>query len=143
MSNEQAAPETKGVTAELLATVDLGSEIEGMAGHQLRMRMVTIEPGGVLVASPLVVYEPVEVVLRRGRGVLAVGERGAAAAGAVIADHRVILARSCPRLVEEEHGGRAHDGRICLVAQTARGDEPGSVAGDGEGLRRGADERRR
>jgi quercetin dioxygenase-like cupin family protein len=48
MSNEQGAPETKGVTTELLATVDLGSEIEGMAGHQLRMRMVTIEPGGVV-----------------------------------------------------------------------------------------------
>ena len=47
MSDEQAAPETKGVTAELLATVDLGPEIEGMAGRQLRMRMVTIEPGGV------------------------------------------------------------------------------------------------
>jgi quercetin dioxygenase-like cupin family protein len=47
MSNEQAPPETKGVTAELLATVDLGPEIEGMAGRQLRMRMVTIEPGGV------------------------------------------------------------------------------------------------
>ena len=47
MSNEQAAPETKGVTAESLATVDLGFEIEGMAGRQLRMRMVTIEPGGV------------------------------------------------------------------------------------------------
>jgi quercetin dioxygenase-like cupin family protein len=78
MSNEQAAPETKGVTVELprrilntglvggrlprsgtrsniqllpyslvLATVDLGPEIEGMAGRQLRMRMVTIEPGGV------------------------------------------------------------------------------------------------
>src|SRR3546814_20163373 len=30
-----------------LATVDLGPEIEGMAGRQLRMRMVTIEPGGV------------------------------------------------------------------------------------------------
>ena len=43
MSNEQAAPETKGVTVKLLATVDLGPEIEGMAGRQLRMRMVTIE----------------------------------------------------------------------------------------------------
>ena len=32
MSNEQAAPETKGVGVELLATVDLGPEIEGMAG---------------------------------------------------------------------------------------------------------------
>jgi quercetin dioxygenase-like cupin family protein len=48
MSNEQVAPETKGVTVKLLATVDLGPEIEGMAGRQLRMRMVTIEPGGVL-----------------------------------------------------------------------------------------------
>jgi len=47
MSEEQAAPETKGVTTDLLATVDLGPEIEGMAGRQLRMRMVTIEPGGV------------------------------------------------------------------------------------------------
>src|SRR5437879_5346170 len=47
MSNEQAAPERKGVKVTLLATVDLGPEIEGMAGRQLRMRMVTIEPGGV------------------------------------------------------------------------------------------------
>ena len=30
MSNEEAPPETKGVTAELLTTVDLGPEIEGM-----------------------------------------------------------------------------------------------------------------
>src|SRR4030042_3241267 len=47
MSNVQVAPETKGVTVKLLATVALGPEIEGMAGRQLRMRMVTIEPGGV------------------------------------------------------------------------------------------------
>ena len=47
MSEQQAAPETKGVTVELLATVDLGPEIEGMAGRQLRMRKVTIDPGGV------------------------------------------------------------------------------------------------
>ena len=47
MSNEQTAPETKGVTVKLLAALDLGLEIEGMAGRQLRMRMVTIEPGGV------------------------------------------------------------------------------------------------
>ena len=47
MSNELAAPETTGVTGKILATVDLGSEIEGMTGRQLRMRMVTIEPGGV------------------------------------------------------------------------------------------------
>ena len=47
MRNEQAAPETKGVTVTLLAALDLGPEIEGMAGRQLRMRMVTIETGGV------------------------------------------------------------------------------------------------
>ncbi len=47
MSGEHGAPETKGVTVKLLATLDLGPEIEGMAGRQLRMRMVTIEPGGV------------------------------------------------------------------------------------------------
>ncbi|TQJ39962.1 cupin domain [Arthrobacter sp. SLBN-112] len=47
MSVEEVAPETKGVSVELLATVDLDGEIEGMEGRQLRMRMVTIEPGGV------------------------------------------------------------------------------------------------
>jgi len=48
MRNEQAAHETKGVTVKLLAALDLGPEIEGMAGRQLRMRMFTIEPGGVI-----------------------------------------------------------------------------------------------
>ena len=48
MKNDQpAAPETRGVTVTLLATLDLGAEIEGMAGRQMRMRMVTIQPGGV------------------------------------------------------------------------------------------------
>jgi quercetin dioxygenase-like cupin family protein len=47
MSNEQVAPETKGVAVKSLATVDLGPEIEGLAGRQLRMRRVTIEPVGV------------------------------------------------------------------------------------------------
>ena len=47
MSGEQVAPESRGVAVRLLATVDLDQEIEGMAGRQLRMRIVTIEPGGV------------------------------------------------------------------------------------------------
>jgi quercetin dioxygenase-like cupin family protein len=47
MSNEMVTPETNGVEVELLATVDLGSEIPGMEGRLLRMRIVTIEPGGV------------------------------------------------------------------------------------------------
>jgi len=48
MRTEPGPSETRGVTVQLLAAVDLGPEIEGMAGCQLRMRMFTIEPGGVL-----------------------------------------------------------------------------------------------
>ncbi|UQU63365.1 cupin domain-containing protein [Couchioplanes caeruleus] len=61
MSDEQAH-ETRGVSIQALATVDLAGEIEGMAGRQLRMRMVTMEPGGVFgpvhdhVGRPGVVY---------------------------------------------------------------------------------------
>lgn len=47
MSDEQVGPETSGVAVELLATVDLGPEIPGMEGRRLRMRLVTMEPGGV------------------------------------------------------------------------------------------------
>jgi quercetin dioxygenase-like cupin family protein len=46
MSSEQA-PETRGVTAELLETLVLGPEIESMAGYALRMRRFTFEPGAV------------------------------------------------------------------------------------------------
>ena len=48
MSDEEVAPESRGVSVELLSTVDLGPEIEGMEGRQLRMRLVTMEPGAVL-----------------------------------------------------------------------------------------------
>jgi uncharacterized cupin superfamily protein len=57
-----APPETRGVTVTLLGTVDLGPEIEGLAGRQLRSRLVTIEPGGVFgpvhdhVGRPGLVY---------------------------------------------------------------------------------------
>jgi uncharacterized cupin superfamily protein len=47
MDVEDVVPDTNGVTAELLSTVDLGQEVDGMAGYELRMRMFTIEPGGV------------------------------------------------------------------------------------------------
>jgi quercetin dioxygenase-like cupin family protein len=62
MSDEQAAPETRGVATELLGTVDLGPEIPGMEGRQLRMRLVTMEPGAVFgpvhdhVGRPGIVY---------------------------------------------------------------------------------------
>jgi len=45
--DQQVAPtENKGVTIKQLSSVDLGPEIEGMGGRQLRLRMITIEPGG-------------------------------------------------------------------------------------------------
>ncbi|MDQ6716062.1 MAG: cupin domain-containing protein [Actinomycetota bacterium] len=48
MSSDQTTPaQPNGVAVEVLATVDLAAEIDGMDGYQLRMRMVTIEPGGV------------------------------------------------------------------------------------------------
>jgi quercetin dioxygenase-like cupin family protein len=47
MDTDEPVPATRGVTTELLATVDLGPEIEGMAGRRLRLRKVTIESGGV------------------------------------------------------------------------------------------------
>ena len=47
MSDEPAAPVTQGVTSKLLAAVDLGPEIEGLDGLELRMRMFTFEPGAV------------------------------------------------------------------------------------------------
>ncbi|MEG5563391.1 cupin [Enterobacter ludwigii] len=47
MNSEHTAPETQGVTVELLSVVDLGPEIAGMAGRQLRMRRVTLAPGAV------------------------------------------------------------------------------------------------
>jgi quercetin dioxygenase-like cupin family protein len=48
LGQQQRMPpaETKGSRTELLATIDLGNEIEGMAGRQLRMRRITVEPGG-------------------------------------------------------------------------------------------------
>jgi quercetin dioxygenase-like cupin family protein len=62
MGNEDAVPETRGVTVKHLGTVDLDGEIEGLDGRQLRMRMFTIEPGGVFgplhdhVGRPGIVY---------------------------------------------------------------------------------------
>jgi hypothetical protein len=47
MGDDEVVPETRGVAVELLTTVDLGPELEGMAGRQLRMRRVTIQHGGV------------------------------------------------------------------------------------------------
>ena len=59
---QQAPPtETKGMKAPVIASLDLGPEIEGMQGRQLRMRLLTLEPGGVVAVHshkdrPTVVY---------------------------------------------------------------------------------------
>jgi quercetin dioxygenase-like cupin family protein len=47
-ANAQQTPPaaTEGVEALKLQAVDLGPEIEGMQGRQLRLRKLTIEPGG-------------------------------------------------------------------------------------------------
>ena len=46
----QHAPptENKGVKTDALAAIDLGPEIDGMQGRQLRLRLITVEPGGVI-----------------------------------------------------------------------------------------------
>jgi len=43
---EDGPKDNTGFTASKTTIVDLGPEIEGMTGRQLRMRMLTIEPGG-------------------------------------------------------------------------------------------------
>jgi quercetin dioxygenase-like cupin family protein len=48
-SGQQAPPtENKGVKIDVLATIDLGPEIDGLQGRQLRLRLLTVEPGGVV-----------------------------------------------------------------------------------------------
>ena len=45
---QQATPmESKGVQAEVIQALDLGEQIPAMEGYQLRMRLITLEPGGV------------------------------------------------------------------------------------------------
>jgi len=46
---QQAPPTvTQGVRISPLLALDLGEEIDGVSGRQLRLRVVTIEPGGVI-----------------------------------------------------------------------------------------------
>ncbi|EGD54723.1 cupin domain-containing protein [Gordonia neofelifaecis] len=47
MDDDQPVPDSHGVTAELLAAIDLGAEIPGMEGYQLRTRLITLAPGAV------------------------------------------------------------------------------------------------
>jgi quercetin dioxygenase-like cupin family protein len=46
-TSQQTVPkDNKGFKATVEQAVDLGPEIEGMQGRQLRLRILTIEPGG-------------------------------------------------------------------------------------------------
>ncbi len=59
---QQAAPtKDKGVTRTPLTALDLGTQIPGMQGRHLQLRMVTVEPGGVIAVHshkdrPAVLY---------------------------------------------------------------------------------------
>jgi quercetin dioxygenase-like cupin family protein len=45
---QQSPPtENKGVAIKQLDTIDLGPEIQGMGGREFRMRLITVEAGGV------------------------------------------------------------------------------------------------
>jgi quercetin dioxygenase-like cupin family protein len=47
--SQQTVPkDNKGFNATVKQAVDLGPEIEGMQGRQLRLRILTIEPGGYI-----------------------------------------------------------------------------------------------
>jgi len=49
MAQQSVPPkDNKGFTATPKQIIDLGPEIGGMQGRQLRMRMLTIEPGGYI-----------------------------------------------------------------------------------------------
>jgi quercetin dioxygenase-like cupin family protein len=51
LANGLASAQTpKGFDVKILGSIDLGPEIEGMAGRVLRMSYVTVAPGGGLAA---------------------------------------------------------------------------------------------
>ena len=44
---DERVPASVGVDSELLSTIDLGPEVQGMDGFELRMRRFTFAPGAV------------------------------------------------------------------------------------------------
>ncbi len=60
-----AAPtESKGVAAKLIGTLPLAPEISGIENRQLRMRVVTLAPGGVFAVHSHADRPSVEYVLK-------------------------------------------------------------------------------
>lgn len=56
--------ESKGVAAKLIGTLPLAPEISGIENRQLRMRVVTLAPGGVFAAHSHADRPSVEYVLK-------------------------------------------------------------------------------
>lgn len=48
VAQSPAPTENKGIVTEQLHAMELGPEIPAMAGHYLRMRKITVAPGGVI-----------------------------------------------------------------------------------------------
>jgi quercetin dioxygenase-like cupin family protein len=46
LSQQTPPTENKGVVVKQVGSMDLGSEIDELSGRQLRMRYITMEPGG-------------------------------------------------------------------------------------------------
>lgn len=64
MSQPAAPTESKGVSAKVIGALDLGPEIQGMEGRQLRMRIVNLEPGGVFAVHSHKDRPSVEFILK-------------------------------------------------------------------------------
>jgi quercetin dioxygenase-like cupin family protein len=71
----QIAPptESKGVAAKLIGTLPLAPEISGIDNRQLRMRVVTLAPGGVFAVHSHADRPSVEYVLK-GRATEYIGD---------------------------------------------------------------------
>src|SRR5207245_2289098 len=62
---QQTPPtENKGVSAKQIGAMELGPEIEGMAGRQLRLRVVTLDAGGVFAVHSHKDRPTIEYVLK-------------------------------------------------------------------------------
>ena len=89
----QIAPptESKGVAAKLIGAVPLAPEISGIENRQLRMRVVTLAPGGVFAVHSHADRPSVEYVLK-GQATEYIGERSRAYAegDSVLADKNTV-----------------------------------------------------
>jgi quercetin dioxygenase-like cupin family protein len=46
LSQQTPPAENKGIAVKPVGSIDLGGEIDGLSGRQLRLRYITMEPGG-------------------------------------------------------------------------------------------------